>query len=239
MSELAGKGGFLAALHFAQATNGGAGKLLANVCGAEAPVVSIIGCGHSGLGACELASAFGNRVNMLDVNYEAMLAAKEFMPNNVAFLFSNRENLVKCLKESDVIINCILWPKTRKDHLINREDLRMMKKGAMIIDVACDDEGAVETCRSTSHTDPIYYEEGILHYCVDNIPSAFAQTASTTLCNATLPFAMAIANKGVTQALKDDKHLRRGLTTYAGKLTLLETAEKLSLPYTEALEALR
>ena len=168
-----------------------------------------------------------------------MLAAKEFMPNNVAFLFSNRENLVKCLKESDVIINCILWPKTRKDHLINREDLRMMKKGAMIIDVACDDEGAVETCRSTSHTDPIYYEEGILHYCVDNIPSAFAQTASTTLCNATLPFAMAIANKGVTQALKDDKHLRRGLTTYAGKLTLLETAEKLSLPYTEALEALR
>ncbi len=239
MSELAGKGGFLAALHFAQATNGGAGKLLANVCGAEAPVVSIIGCGHSGLGACELASAFGNRVNMLDVNYEAMLAAKEFMPNNVAFLFSNRENLVKCLKESDVIINCILWPKTRKDHLINREDLRMMKKGAMIIDVACDDEGAVETCRSTSHTDPIYYEEGILHYCVDNIPSAFAQTASTTLCNATLPFAMAIANKGVTQALKDDKHLRRGLTTYAGKLTLLETAEKLNLPYTEAMEALK
>ena len=239
MSELAGKGGFLAALHFAQATNGGAGKLLANVCGAEAPVVSIIGCGHSGLGACELASSFGNRVNMLDVNYEAMLAAKEVMPNNVAFLFSNRENLVKCLKESDVIINCILWPKTRKDHLINREDLRMMKKGAMIIDVACDDEGAVETCRSTSHTDPIYYEEGILHYCVDNIPSAFAQTASTTLCNATLPFAMAIANKGVTQALKDDKHLRRGLTTYAGKLTLLETAEKLDLPYTEALEALK
>lgn len=239
MSELAGKGGFLAALHFAQATNGGAGKLLANVCGAEAPVVSIIGCGHSGFGACELASAFGNRVNMLDINYEAMLAAKEVMPNNVAFLFSNRENLVKCLKESDVIINCILWPKTRKDHLINREDLRMMKKGAMIIDVACDDEGAVETCRSTSHTDPIYYEEGILHYCVDNIPSAFAQTASTTLCNATLPFAMAIANKGVTQALKDDKHLRRGLTTYAGKLTLLETAEKLNIPYTDAMEALK
>lgn len=239
MSELAGKGGFLAALHFTQATNGGAGKLLANVCGAEAPVVSIIGCGHSGLGACELASAFGNRVNMLDINYEAMLAAKEVMPNNVAFLFSNRENLVKCLKESDVIINCILWSKTRKDHLINREDLRMMKKGAMIIDVACDDEGAVETCRSTSHTDPIYYEEGILHYCVDNIPSAFAQTASTTLCNATLPFTIAIANKGVKQALKDDKHLRRGLTTYAGKLTLLETAEKLNIPYTDAMEALK
>lgn len=118
MSELAGKGGFLAALHFAQSINGGAGKLLSNVCGAAAPVVTIIGCGHSGLGACELAAGFGNRVNMLDINYDAMLAAKETMPSNVAFMFSNRENLLACLKESDVVINCILWPKTRKDHLI-------------------------------------------------------------------------------------------------------------------------
>ncbi len=232
MSELAGKGGFLAALHFAQTINGGAGKLLANVCGVATPIVTIIGCGHSGIGACELASGFGNRVNMLDINYEAMLKAKEHFPDNVNFMFSNRENLVECLKVSDVIINCILWPKTRKDHLINREDLKLMKKGAMIIDVACDDEGAVETCRSTCHKDPIYYEEGIMHYCVDNIPSAFAQTASTTLCNATLPFAMAIANKGVKKALKDDKHLRRGLTTYEGKLTLLETAEKLGFEFT-------
>lgn len=107
-----------------------------------------------------------------------------------------------------------------------------MKPGATIIDVACDDEGAVETCRSTTHVDPVYYEEGIMHYCVDNIPSAFAQTASVTLSNATHPFAMAIANKGVKEALKDDKHLRRGLTTYDGKLTLLETAEKLGFEFT-------
>ncbi len=232
MSELAGKGGFLAALHFAQSVNGGSGKLLANVCGTVSPTVTIIGCGHSGMGACELAAAFGNRVNMLDINYDAMLKAKEIMPDNVSFMFSNRMNLLQCLKESDVVINCILWPKTRTDHLIYREDLKLMKPGAMIIDVACDDEGAVETCRSTTHTDPVYYEEGILHYCVDNIPSAFSQTASVTLSNATLPFAMAIANKGVKAALKDDKHLRRGLTTYDGKLTLLETAEKLGIPFT-------
>ena len=236
MSELAGKGGFLAALHFAQSVNGGAGKLLANVCGVATPVVTIIGAGHVGLGATELASGFGCRVNVLDINYEAMLKAKEHFPDNVNFMFSNRANMVECLKTSDVIINGILWPKTRKDHLINREDLKLMKPGAMIIDVACDDEGAVETCRSTSHDDPIYYEEGILHYCVDNIPSAFANTASTTLANATLPFALAIANKGVKQAMKDDKHLRRGLTTIEGKLTLLETAEKLDLPYTDANE---
>lgn len=232
MSELAGKGGFLAALHFSQTINGGTGQLLANVCGVATPVVTIIGCGHSGIGACELASGFGNRVNMLDVNYDAMLKAKERFGDNVSFLFSNRTNLLECLKVSDVVINCILWPKTRKDHLIYREDLKLMKKGAMIIDVACDDEGAVETCHSTTHKDPVYYEEGILHYCVDNIPSAFARTASTTLCNATLPFVLAIADKGVKRALKEDKHLRRGLTTYDGKLTLLETAEKHDIPFT-------
>jgi alanine dehydrogenase len=238
MSELAGKGGFLAALNFSQTIHGGTGKLIANVAGTPAPVVTIIGCGHSGLGACELADGFKCRVNMLDINYDAMLEAKKIFPN-VSYMFSNRTNLVNCLKESDVVINCILWPKTRKDHLINREDLKLMKKGAMIIDVACDDEGAVETCRSTKHNDPIYYEEGIMHYCVDNIPSAFAQTASTTLCNATLPFAKAIANKGVVQALADDKHLRRGLTTFAGRLTLEETAKKLDIPFTEPLEAIK
>ena len=107
------------------------------------------------MGACELASSFGNKVNILDINYDAMLAAKARFGNNVNFLFSNRANLVEALKTSDVIINCILWPKHRKDHLIYREDLKMMKKGAMIIDVACDDEGAVETCHSTCHKDPI------------------------------------------------------------------------------------
>ena len=231
MSELAGKGGFLAALHFQQTVNGGPGRLLANVCGAPAPVVTIIGCGHSGMGAAELASSFGCQVNILDINYNAMLEAKEILPKNVSFLFSNRTNLLKCLKETDVLINCILWPKTRKDHLVYREDLKLMKPGSMIVDVACDDEGALETCRRTTHTDPVYYEEGIMHYCVDNIPSAFAQTASTTLSNATLPFAEAIASKGVEKALKDDKHLRRGLTTYDGKLTLLETAEKYNIPF--------
>ena len=232
MSELAGKGGFLAALHFCQAVHGGKGLLLANVCGAQAPVVTIIGCGNSGMGAAELAASFGNEVRMLDVSIESMEAAKAKLPGNVSFLFSNRANLVKCLKESDVLINCILWPKTRKDHLVNREDLKLMKPGAMIVDVACDDAGAIETCRSTTHDDPIYQEEGITHYCVDNIPSGFSNTASTTLCNATLPFVLAIAGKGVKQALKDDAYLRRGLTTYEGKLTLEETAQKHGLPFT-------
>lgn len=232
MSELAGKGGFLAALHFSQTIHGGRGTLLANVCGAESPIITIIGCGNSGMGACELASAFGNQVRIVDIDYKAMLRAKARSLPNVTFLFSNRETILRCLKESDVIINCILWPKNRKDHLIFKDDLSLMKKGAIIIDVACDEKGAIETCRSTTHTDPVYYEAGILHYCVDNIPSAFARTASLTLNNATLPFVLSVANKGATQALREDRHLRRGLTTYQGRLTLLETAEKFGIPFT-------
>ena len=232
MSILAGKGGFLAALHHMQSVFGGNGTLLANVTGIPAPVVSIIGCGNSGIGAAELAAGFGCTVRILDVNMKAMEAARAKLPANVSFLISNRENLVSCLRDSDVVINCIMWPKHRKDHLIYREDLKMMKQSAMIVDVACDDEGAVETCRSTTHDDPVYYEEGILHYCVDNIPSAFARTASILLSNATLPYLLEMANKGVEQALKDNKHLRKGLTAYDGKLTLEETALKQNRPLT-------
>ncbi|MCI8608046.1 MAG: alanine dehydrogenase [Firmicutes bacterium] len=233
MSELAGKGGFLAALHFSQSVHGGQGVLLNNVCGVESPVVTIIGAGVSGMGAAELAANFGNKVQILEVNTKSMEAARKILPYNVELLYSNRANLEKCLKNSDVIINCILWDKTRKDHLINREDLKMMKPGALIVDVACDDNGAIETCRSTNHAEPIYVEEGITHYAVDNIPSAFAKTASVTLSNATIPYAIEIAQKGVERALKENPGLRRGLTTYQGKLTLQETADKFGIEFVD------
>lgn len=239
MSVLAGKGGFIAALYFSQSVHGGKGLLLNRIAGVPTPEVTIIGCGFSGMGAAELASAFGNRVAMLDVNWKAIEKAKDRLPANVELLHSNRENLVECLKRTDVLINCILWDKTRKDHLVTREDLRMMKPGAVIIDVACDDGGAIETCRSTTHDDPIYYEEGVLHYAVDNIPSGFSCTASQTLSAATLPFALAIADKGVEEALLVDAHLRRGLTTYRGRLTLEETARKHRMEYTDPLEAVK
>lgn len=239
MSTLAGKGGFIAALHYSQSVHGGRGSMLNNIVGVNTPRITIIGCGYSGTGAAELAASFKNKVTMLDVNYKAMERAKLKLPPDVEFLYSNRENLVYCLKESDVIINCILWNKTRKDHLIYREDLKMMKPGAMIIDVACDDEGAIETCRSTSHDDPIYYEEGIMHYCVDNIPSGFSRTASIILSDATLPYILSIANKGAETAIMEDEHLRRGLTFYYGKLTLQETAVKHNLVYTDPSEAIK
>lgn len=239
MGELAGKGGFLAACYYAQSVHGGPGLILNNVCGSDAPIVSIIGCGYTGLGAAELASSFGCTVKMMDIDLKAMERAKDKLPSNVSFLYSSRQAIEDCLKVSDVVINCVLWPKTRKDHLISKEDLAMMKHGAMIIDVACDDGGAVETCRSTTHDDPVYYVDGILHYAVDNIPSAFSKSSSTRFANDSLPYVLAVANKGIKQALKDDKHLRNGLTTFDGKMTLKETAEKFELPWANPEELIK
>lgn len=238
MSVLAGKGGFLAACYFSQSVHGGKGILLTNIPGVAVPEVTIIGCGNSGIGAAEMAAAFGNKVTILDINWKAMENAKRNLPANVEFLESNRENIVKCLKRTDVLINCILWPKTRKDHLVSREDLKLMKPGAVLVDVACDDEGAIETCRSTTHDDPIYYEEGILHYAVDNIPSAFSCTASQTLSAATLQHALNMATNGVEEAMLNNAHLRRGLTTYKGMLTLKETADKHNMEYTDPKDAI-
>ena len=239
MSELAGKGGFLAALHFAQSVNGGPGKLLANVTGVETPIITMLGCGVVGTGAAELAAAFGNEVRILDVNMNTMLAAKKTSPANITYMISNRSNLEKCLRESDVIINGILWAKDRKDHIVYREDLKLMKPGAMIVDVACDENGAIETCRDTTHDDPIYFVDGVMHYCVDNIPSAFSQTASVTLANATLPYLLQMADKGFKKAMEDNRLLRLGMTCYDGKLTLKETALKQNREWTDADELVK
>ena len=232
MSEIAGKGGFLAAVKYLETLNGGSGLLLSRVCGVPTPHVVIFGCGGTGMGAAEYAAAFGNRVTILDVSKKAMDRAKGLLPSNVEFLFANRDNILEQLKTADALINCVLWQKTRKDHMVYREDLKLMKRGAVIIDVACDDNGAIETCRSTTHDDPVYYEEGVLHYAVANIPSLFAHTSSILLSNATLPYTLEIANKGVKGALKDNKYLRAGLSFWYGKATLKECCDVNGYPYT-------
>ncbi len=238
MSIIAGKGGFLAALNFMQKIHGGNGILLSRTAGVRTPEVTIIGAGNTGIGAAELATAFGNKVTILDIDIDKMERAKEILPSNVEFLFSNKNNMEMCLKRTDVLMNCILWPKWRDDHLVSKNMLGLMKSGSLIVDVACDEAGAIETCRATNHGDPVYEVGGVTHYCVDNIPSAFSQTATQTLCNATLPYVLDIANKGIVQALKDDKHLRRGLSFYDGKLTLEETGRKQDRPYITPEEAL-
>jgi alanine dehydrogenase len=161
------------------------------------------------------------------------------LPRNVELLYSDRDSLINCLKTSDVIINCVLWPKSRQDHLIYEEDLKLMKKDALIVDVSCDENGAIETSRPTTHDNPTYKVNNILHYCVDNIPGAFSQTATKLLSKATIKYALAIANKGVEQALKENEELRTGLTCYNGMLTLEETGKRQNRAYVTPEEALK
>lgn len=238
MSILAGKGGFLAALHFMQRTNGGMGLLLSRTEGVRTPEITIIGAGNAGMGAAELASSFGNKVTIINRSIEKLEEARRRFTKNVEFLYSNINNLEMCLKRSDVVINCVMWAKDRKDHLVSREMLKMMKKGSLIVDVSCDEGGAIETCISTSHDDPVYEVDGVKHYCVDNIPSAFSRTATQLLGSATLPYLLEIADKGVENALKENEHLRKGLSFYLGKLTLEETGLKQEREYTTPEEVL-
>lgn len=238
MSELAGKGGFLAALHYMQAVNGGPGKLLANVAGVERPIITCLGCGNIGIGVAELACGMGNEVRILELNMDDDAGGEEIFARCKLHDLQPRQ-FGKVPEGVRRHHQRHQWAKDRKDHIIYRKDLKLMKRGSMIVDVACDDNGAVETCRSTTHDDPVFYEEGILHYCVDNIPSAFSQTASVTLSNATLPYLLQIADKGFKKAIEENPYLRKGMTCYDGKLTLLETALKQERAWTDPEELIK
>ncbi|MDW7668298.1 MAG: alanine dehydrogenase [Bacillota bacterium] len=239
MSEIAGKGGFLAALDLCKSINGGQGLLLSGISGIKKPVVTIIGAGNSGIGAAEVASSLGNDVRILDIDKNKLNKAKNILPKNISTLYSNKKNLKTCIKESDVLINCVLWNKNANGHLIFREDLKNMKETAIIVDVSCDEAGAIETSRPTSHDDPIYFEEGICHYAVDNIPSAYSRTATEILSNSTLPYLLKITKYGLKNTLLEDSYFRKGLSFYKGKLTLKETAVKHNLEYMETFKALK
>lgn len=231
MSEIAGKGGFISAFNYMQTLNGGCGKLLSRVCGLEAPHVVIIGCGSVGMAAAEYAAALGNKVTMLDVYRKALENAHCSLPTNVETMVCNRANILSLLPKADVVINCVMWDHRRNDHLVYREDLKLMKPTAVIVDVSSDDHGAIETSVMTTHDDPVYREEGILHYAVPNIPSMYANTASQLLCAATLPYLLQIADQGVEKALKNNKALCSGVSFWKGEVVWKETADMMNYPY--------
>jgi len=239
MSEMAGKGGFLAALDLCKSINGGQGLLLSEITGMNKPVVTIIGAGNSGIGAAEMAASLGNDVRILDIDKNKLQKVRNTFTKNVTTLYSNKKNLKKCIEESDILINCVLWNKNAQGHLVYREDLKKMKKRAIIVDVSCDEAGAIETSRPTSHDDPIYFEEGICHYAVDNIPSAYSRTSTEILSNSTLPYLLRITKHGLKKILIQDQYFRKGLSFYKGKLTLKETAVKHNLEYSDPLESLK
>nr|WP_279288990.1 NAD(P)-dependent oxidoreductase [Anaerosolibacter carboniphilus] len=204
--------------------HGGSGKLICGIGGAPAANVIILGAGIVGKGATEVLCALGANITLMDVNVGVLRSVQQIFPKNVQTTFSNQENIKKLLPKTDLIVNCVKWPKHRKDHLVTKEMLKLMRKGSVIVDISADVGGAIETYRPTTHENPTYVVDGIVHYGVDNIPGAVPHTTSVAYAATVLPHFRSILNDGVKEACRKDGYLRRSLTAYKGVLTHEETS---------------
>jgi alanine dehydrogenase len=191
----------------------------------------IIGGGVVGTNAAKIAAGLGARVFLLDVNLERLRYLSDIMPPNVVNVVSNPENTRKLLKEADLVVGAVLIPGAVAPKLITREMLRLMKKGSVIVDVAIDQGGCIETSKPTTHDDPIYVVDGIIHYCVANMPGAVSFTSTKALTNATLPYALEIADKGYKKAAQENPEIARGINIIEGKVTYKGVAEAFDLEY--------
>lgn len=236
--EVAGKLGALMGVYNLLSINGGMGKLACGIAGAPGANVLIIGAGLVGSGATEVTAALGARVTVMDVSVNALRECEKRFPKNVHTAFSNQYNIRKLLPETDLVINCVKWPKHRRDHLITREMLKLMKKGSVIVDISADVGGAIETYKPTTHDNPTYVIDGVIHYGVDNIPGAAPHTTSIAYAASIFPHLRSIANNGVVEACCRDGYLRRSLTVYKGILTHEETSVIQGRPFTSPEQAL-
>ena len=234
MSEVAGR---LAPQVGAQAlenNGGGMGILLGGVPGVDPAEVVIIGAGVSGTNAARIALGMGASVTVVDRNTDALRAAVDRFGTAVKTVYSNKGNIARLVEKADMVIGTVLIPGAAAPKLVTREMIKSMRKGSVIVDVAIDQGGCFETSKATTHSDPTYVVDGVVHYCVANMPGCVARTSAFALNNATLPFTLALANKGWQQALKDDVHLRNGLNVHEGKVTYEAVAKDLGYEYFSA-----
>jgi alanine dehydrogenase len=231
MSEVAGRMSAVVGASYLQKGHGGRGTLLAGVPGVPPGDVVIIGGGIVGLNAAKMALGLGARVTILETSLDRMRFLDDTFHGTLTTLASNHHNMMAALRRADLLIGAVLIPGRAAPKLVTREMLRQMKEGAVVVDVAVDQGGCFETTRPTTHSDPIYIEEGVVHYCVANMPGAVPRTSTFALNNATLPYALALANKGIRQAVLEDPGLLAGVNTYAGHITCEPVAESLGRPY--------
>ena len=232
MSEIAGEVGLIMGVYHMFVTTGGSGILIGGAVGSEPANVVIFGAGHVGLGAARYAIGLGANVTLLDIDLERLRDIRQKMLPQIKTVYLNEYNVRQMLPKIDLLINAVKWPPQSDEHIVTREMLKLMKKEALIVDISCDPAGAIETCVPTSHDQPTYVVDGIQHYCVDNLPSAVAKTASDALSNTNLPYVSKIADKGWLLAIKEDIALRRGLGFAFGYLTFKPTAIAQNRPYT-------
>jgi alanine dehydrogenase len=231
MSEIAGRLATQEGAKYLEKPFGGRGVLLGGVPGVKRGNVVIIGGGVVGLNACKMAVGLGANVTVLDISAKTLAHFDDIFGSRVTTLYSNRSTLLSALKEADLVIGAVLIAGLAAPKLVKKEDLKVMKKHAVIVDVAIDQGGCFETSKVTYHDKPTYVENDIVHYCVGNMPGAVSLTSTLALTANTLKYGLEIANKGIEKALKENKHLVNGLNTYDGKCTNESVAKSLGLEY--------
>jgi alanine dehydrogenase len=227
MSEVAGRMAVQAGAYCLERAHGGMGVLLGGVAGVPPARIVILGAGVVGSNAAQIAVGTGAQVVVVDRSVDALRRMDRLLGARVMTVFSNRDNVEREVLAADLVIGGVLIPGAAAPKLITRAMLSRMKPGSVIVDVAIDQGGCVETARATTHADPTYVVDGVVHYCVANMPGGVPRTSTYALNNATLPFVLALADKGWKQALREDPHLLAGLNVCAGKVTCAEVAEAL------------
>ncbi len=231
MSEVAGKMSIQEGAKCLEKPMMGRGILLGGVAGVAPANVLILGAGVVGSNAARVAAGLGANVIVMDIDIEKLRHIDEVMPDNVTTIYSDPHAVEQFALQADLIIGALLIPGARAPRLINREVLKQMKRGAVLVDVSIDQGGCFETSKPTTHHDPVYVVEDIVHYCVTNIPGAVARTSSQALCNATLPYIHKLSNLGLDAFLSEGKGVRKSLNIHAGKIKHLEVANAFpSLP---------
>jgi len=233
MSEIAGRMSAIVGAHYLSRAQGGKGVLLGGVPGVLPGNVLVLGGGTAGINAGRMAAGLGANLTILEVDLEKMRFLDISMHSCAHTLYSNEQNLLEMLPSVDLLIGAVLVPGAKAPKLLRRDMLKAMKPGSVFVDIAIDQGGCAETSRPTTHDDPVYVEQDVIHYCVANMPGAYARTATQALTNATMPYAIKIANLGCEEALRRLPELRKGLNTWRGQLTCLPVAEALSLPFSE------
>ncbi len=231
MSEVAGRMAIQAAAHHLESPQGGAGLLLGGVPGTPAAKVTIIGGGVVGTEAAKIAVGMRAIVRVLDLNPKRLAYLSDIFKGRVDLVIPNRSRTAAYVAESDVVVGAVLVHGAKAPKLVTREMVRSMRDGSVVADVAIDQGGCVETARPTTHSDPTYVEEGVVHYCVANIPGAVARTSTLALTSATLPYLIRIADEGIGGAARTDPTLAKGLSTLGGSLVSEPVAEAHGLPY--------
>lgn len=232
MSEVAGRMAVQVGAHYLERANGGRGKLLGGVPGVRASDVIILGGGVVGTQAAMIALGMGANVAIIDMNLDRLRYLSEVLHGNLTTLASNPYAIAEAVKRADLLVGAVLIKGAKAPRLVTREMVSEMKRGSVIVDVAIDQGGCIATARPTTHSNPTFFVDGVLHYCVTNMPGAVPRTSTYALSNATLPYVVKLANQGLEAAVAGDKTLALGVNTYKGQITYPAVAEAFGLDYT-------